>query len=77
MEQRYQTILVGVDGSAQANHAYRSAIEVAKRNDGKIIVVAAVQNNMYDFLNQAEKEYQDLLYGLQAIAKEANFTRIC
>jgi nucleotide-binding universal stress UspA family protein len=86
MEQRYQTILVGVDGSAQANYAYRSAIEVAKRNDGKIIVVAAVQNNMYDFLgygnisenflNQAKKEYQDLLDDLQKIAYEANFTNL-
>jgi nucleotide-binding universal stress UspA family protein len=85
-KQSYQTILVGVDGSAQANYAYRSAIEVAKRNNGKIVVVVVVQNNMYDFLgygnisedflNQAKKESQDLLDDLQKIAHKADFTNL-
>lgn len=32
-EQMYKNILVGVDGSDQANLAYERAIEVARRNE--------------------------------------------
>ena len=34
--QRYQNILVGVDGSDQANEAFKKAVEVARRNQGKV-----------------------------------------
>ena len=37
-EQMYKNILVGVDGSDQANLAYERAIEVARRNGSRVIV---------------------------------------
>lgn len=35
MEQNYQTVLVGIDGSEQATEAFEKAVEVARRNEGK------------------------------------------
>ena len=36
MEQEYQNILVGIDGSKQALLAFRKAVEVARRNQGTV-----------------------------------------
>jgi len=84
--QNYKTILVGTDGSSQAKRAYGSAIEVAKRNDGKIIVVVAIQNNIYDFLGygnisgelleKAKTEHQSVIDEFLIFAKKTNFKNI-
>ena len=46
MEQRYQTILVGVDGSSQAEDAYKKAVEVARRNNARVVVAYIVDQPM-------------------------------
>lgn len=43
MEQTYQTILVGIDGSTQAKEAFEKAVEVARRNDGRVIVATVIE----------------------------------
>lgn len=42
MEQCYQTILVGVDGSAGAELALEKAIHVAKRNEAKLVIAHVI-----------------------------------
>ncbi|MGX7196021.1 universal stress protein [Enterococcus olivae] len=43
MEHTYQTILVGIDGSNQAKEAFEKAVEVARRNQGKVIVATVIE----------------------------------
>ncbi|PAB01144.1 universal stress protein [Enterococcus canintestini] len=55
--QVYQNILVGIDGSEQATQAFQKAVEVARRNDGKVYVANVIQQNVpvlmgYSSLNQ-------------------------
>ena len=38
MNQEYKNILVGIDGSEQALAAFKKAVEVARRNNGKVYV---------------------------------------
>ncbi|MGK0552191.1 universal stress protein [Enterococcus faecalis] len=49
-EQTYKNILVGVDGSDQATLAYEQAIEVAKRNGGRVIVAHIIENQVYTLM---------------------------
>lgn len=46
MEQTYQTVLVGVDGSSQAQEAFEKAIEVARRNNGRVIVAKVIEQQV-------------------------------
>lgn len=46
MEHTYQTILVGIDGSEQAKNAFAKAVEVARRNQGKIIVASVLDSQV-------------------------------
>lgn len=43
MEDKYQNILVAVDGSPQADQAFEKAIEIAKRNQAKLHVVYVIE----------------------------------
>lgn len=45
LEQSYKTILVGIDGSDQAEAAFVKAIQVAKRNPGATIITAHIVEN--------------------------------
>lgn len=40
MKESYKNILVAIDGSKQAHHAFQEAIEVTKRNNGHLYVLA-------------------------------------
>lgn len=86
MRQSYQTILVGVDGSAQAENAYKKAIEVARRNQGKVIVAYIIDQSMSAFMGYSplndsvldhEKEMgTKLLTDLIAYAKSVDFDQV-
>ncbi|MDR2833250.1 MAG: universal stress protein [Streptococcaceae bacterium] len=83
MEQTYQTILVGIDGSPQANHAFECAIEVARRNNGKVVAVAVIQHYMNDILGYTNansdildieaKEFERILEEIKDYAKSIDF----
>ncbi|MGD6943467.1 universal stress protein [Cytobacillus gottheilii] len=47
MAMNYENILVAVDGSPEADWAFRKAIEIAKRNNAKIIVAHIVDTRTY------------------------------
>ncbi len=42
MENKYSKILVAVDGSKQAEWAFRNAVAIAKRNEGSHLYIASV-----------------------------------
>jgi nucleotide-binding universal stress UspA family protein len=51
--QRYQNILVGIDGSDQANEAFKKAIEVARRNQGKVYVANIIDQQIPTMMGYA------------------------
>lgn len=53
MNQEYQRILVGVDGSEQGLEAFRKAVEVARRNKGTVYVVSVVDQKVYNLMGYA------------------------
>lgn len=84
MEQRYHTILVGVDGSAGAELALEKAIHVAKRNDAKLVIahiidtrslhqVAMLDASVYEAL---ETEARLFLSDYEARARAAGLTEV-
>lgn len=48
--QAYKNILVGIDGSDQAKEAFKKAVEVARRNEGKIYVANVIEQQFYDMV---------------------------
>lgn len=77
MLEAYKTILVGLDGSEQSDRAFQEAIEVAKRNDGKLFVAHVVDDNrvllnsavparevFQDLQEEAKKEVEQKLVGV-------------
>lgn len=47
MREQYKNVLVAVDGSEQAYYAVQEAIEIVKRNDGKLWVLTVKETNRY------------------------------
>ena len=86
LTQTYKNILVGVDGSDQGNLAYQQAIEVAKRNNGRVIVAHVIENNVYtmmgysslndSLLDQETENAKELLDDCKAYAKSVGFSQV-
>ena len=86
MEQTYKKILVGVDGSEHAMEAFRKAVEVARRNEGEVIVTMIIEQQMTTALTVAPlgNEYieeqmtygNDLLERCRLYAESVNFTKV-
>ncbi|HFI0305700.1 universal stress protein [Streptococcus suis] len=84
MSQTYQSILVAVDGSTNAEIALQKAIQVAKRNQAKLTIahvidtralhnVVAFDASIYESL---EKEAETLLGNYKKWATDAGLTDI-
>ena len=86
MEQTYKKILVGVDGSEQAMEAFRKAVEVARRNEGEVIVTNVIEQQMTTALTVAPlgNEYieeqmahgNEILERWRLYAESVNFSKI-
>lgn len=86
LTQTYKTILVGVDGSDQGKLAYQQAIEVAKRNNGRVIIAHVIENKVYtmmgysslnnSLLDQETDNAKELLDDCKAYAKSVDFTQV-
>ncbi|OJG89774.1 universal stress protein [Enterococcus silesiacus] len=86
LTQTYKNILVGVDGSDQGNLAYQQAIEVAKRNNGRVIVAHVIENKVYtmmgysslndSLLDQETENAKELLDDCKAYAKSVDFSNV-
>ncbi|WP_027107617.1 universal stress protein [Lacticigenium naphthae] len=74
MLQEYKRILVAIDGSKAADHAFKKAVAVAKRNDSELVIAhvidtrayqsfttfegGSMQNNAKDEANRTLNEYE-------------------
>ncbi len=83
MEQNYQTVLVGIDGSEQAKEAFEKAVEVARRNEGKVIVAAIIEPQLpttmgyaplsESVLEKEEDEAQEMIDEAKEYAASVSF----
>lgn len=86
LAQTYKNILVGVDGSDQGNLAYHQAIEVAKRNNGRVIVTHVIENKVYtmmgysslndSLLDQETESGKEILADCKEYAKSVSFDQV-
>ncbi|GEN49731.1 universal stress protein [Alkalibacterium pelagium] len=47
MLQEYKSILVAIDGSTQAEKAFKKAVEVAKRNNAQLVLAHVIDTRAY------------------------------
>jgi nucleotide-binding universal stress UspA family protein len=43
---KYQNILVAIDGSTEADRAFKKGIEIAKRNDATLVLVHVIDRSL-------------------------------
>ncbi len=60
MRSDYKNILVPVDGSEQAEHSFKTAVEIAKRNNAKLHILYVVDTRNVSL----SPEYQPVTAGL-------------
>lgn len=80
----YKNILVAVDGSKEAEWAFKKAIEIAKRNQSRIILAHIVDTRTfatveaYDatIAERADRYAAELLEGYKAEAEAAGITNV-
>ena len=86
MEHVYQTILVGIDGSEQAKEAFKKAVEIARRNQGRVVVTVVIEPQTTSGLGYApladnlvdleEQEAKDLLQEVKDYAASVDFNLV-
>src|SRR4051794_21004801 len=85
MANHYKSIVVAVDGSKEAEYAFRKSIDVAKRNiDAKLNLVnvidtrsfAAIEAYDRTIAEKAQQFSQELLEGYKKQAEEAGVTNV-
>ncbi|MGX7243770.1 universal stress protein [Enterococcus quebecensis] len=86
LTQSYKNILVGVDGSDQGNLAYQQAVEVARRNNGRVIVAHIIENKVYTMmgysslndglLDQETESAKEILAECSEYAKKVDFNQV-
>ena len=75
MANHYKSIVVAVDGSKEAEYAFRKSIDVAKRNKGSILNIVNVIDTRsfeaYDrsIFDRAQQLSEELLNGYKAQAE--------
>ncbi|MEH7331487.1 universal stress protein [Neobacillus drentensis] len=81
---RYQNILVAVDGSKEADWAYKKGIEIAKRNNAKLLLVHVIDTRSFALVeaydtvigDRAEKLAKDMLENYQQQAMDAGLPEV-
>jgi nucleotide-binding universal stress UspA family protein len=86
LTQTYKNILVGIDGSDQANLAFEQAVAVAQRNNGRVIVAHIIENQVYtmmgystlndNLLDQETENANELLAACKQYAEKAQFSQL-
>ncbi|RHH69112.1 MULTISPECIES: universal stress protein [Vagococcus] len=85
--QEYRSILVGTDGSEQAQQAFEKAVSVAKRNNAEIVVAHIIENKLYggtmafstfspDIVQEETNQAKELLESYKKIAKDLGYNRV-
>ncbi|MEH7354405.1 universal stress protein [Neobacillus drentensis] len=81
---KYQNILVAIDGSKEADWAFRKGIEIAKRNQANLLLVHVIDTRSFALIeaydtvigDRAEKLAKDMLENYQKQAVEAGLTDV-
>ncbi|WP_223591002.1 universal stress protein [Neobacillus bataviensis] len=81
---KYQNILVAVDGSKEADWAFKKGIEIAKRNNAKLLLVHVIDTRSFALVeaydtvigNHAEKLAKDMLENYQQQAMDAGLPEV-
>ncbi|MCI0130414.1 MULTISPECIES: universal stress protein [Enterococcaceae] len=85
--QEYRSILVGTDGSEQAQQAFEKAVAVAKRNNADIVVAHIIENKLYggtmafstfspDIVQEETNQAKELLESYLQIANDLGYDRV-
>jgi nucleotide-binding universal stress UspA family protein len=59
MGQKYQHILVAVDGSTEAEWAFKKAIDIAKRNNAKLLLAHVIDTRSFLLIDSYDPEIAD------------------
>ncbi|MDN3018231.1 universal stress protein [Paenibacillus sp. BSR1-1] len=81
---KYQNILVAVDGSKEADWAFKKGIEIAKRNNAKLLLVHVIDTRSFALVeaydtvigDRAEKLAKDMLENYQLQAMDAGLPEV-
>jgi nucleotide-binding universal stress UspA family protein len=81
---KYQNILVAIDGSTEADRAFKKGIEIAKRNDATLVLVHVIDTRSFALIeaydtvigDRAEKLAKDLLEKYLKQAEDAGITKV-
>lgn len=85
MANHYKSIVVAVDGSKEAEYAFRKSIDVAKRNEGATINLvnvidtrsfAAIEAYDRSIAERAQQHAEELLNGYKKQAEEAGVANV-
>ena len=84
MGKKYQNILVAIDGSTEAEWAFKKAIEIAKRNNAKLVLAHVIDTRTfatveaYDrtIAERADQFATELLENYQQHAKAAGISQV-
>ncbi|MEY2193443.1 universal stress protein [Neobacillus sp. BF23-41] len=81
---QYQNILVAIDGSKEADWAFKKGIEIAKRNDATLLLVHVIDTRTFALIeaydtvigDRAEKLAKDMLENYLKQAEVAGLTKV-
>jgi nucleotide-binding universal stress UspA family protein len=81
---KYQNILVAIDGSKEADWAFKKGIEIAKRNDATLLLVHVIDTRTFALIeaydtvigDRAEKLAKDMLENYLKQAEDAGLTKV-
>ncbi|MGG3471064.1 universal stress protein [Neobacillus pocheonensis] len=81
---KYKNILVAIDGSKEADWAFKKGLEIAKRNNAKILLVHVIDTRSFALVegydtvigDRAEKLAKDMLENYQQQALDADLPEV-
>jgi nucleotide-binding universal stress UspA family protein len=81
---KYRNILVAIDGSKEADWAFKKGIEIAKRNDATLLLVHVIDIRTFALIeaydtvigDRAEKLAKDMLENYLKEAEDAGLTKV-
>lgn len=84
MLQEYKRILVAVDGSEEAEKAFRKAVEVAKRNNASLVLAHVIDTRAYQsfstfdgsIADNAREEAKNILEEYKAYANKEGLSEV-
>lgn len=81
---KYKNILVAIDGSKEADWAFKKGIEIAKRNDATLLLVHVIDTRTFALIeaydtvigDRAEKLAKEMLENYKIQAEDAGLTKV-